>query len=115
MSQSCLFCRIVDGKIPAETCYNGEHVLAFADIKPVAPVHVLVIPKQHIASLSQLQPQHSEVSAQLMLGIQKVVQSHNLDGSGYRVVMNTGSQAGQEVLHLHAHVLGGRCFTWPPG
>ncbi|MEM7403457.1 MAG: histidine triad nucleotide-binding protein [Myxococcota bacterium] len=115
MSHSCLFCRIVAGEIPAQICYSNEHVLAFADIKPVAPVHLLVIPKQHIASLSQLQPNHSNMLAAWMLAIQKVAHDHHLDAAGYRVVVNTGPQAGQEVPHLHAHILGDRQITWPPG
>ena len=115
MSQSCLFCRIVNQEIPAQICYSNQHVLAFADIKPVAPVHLLVIPKQHIASLSQLQPDQGEILAAWTLAIQQVAHDHHLDAAGYRVVVNNGSHAGQEVPHLHAHILGGRPLTWPPG
>lgn len=115
MSSSCLFCRIVAQEVPANILYSSEHVLAFADIKPVAPVHLLVIPKQHIASLAELHTQHRDMLAEFMLGLHTVAREHNLDGSGYRVVINTGSQAGQEIMHLHAHILGGRPLTWPPG
>ncbi len=112
----CLFCKIVAGSIPAKKVYEDEHSLAFFDINPQAPVHVLIIPKKHIAGLSDLQGHDEE---KMLLGhlhavASDIAREHNLKG-GYRTVINTGEEAGQTVFHLHVHLLGGRAMHWPPG
>ncbi len=110
----CLFCKIVNGEIPAEKVYEDEKVLAFKDINPAAPVHVLVIPKQHITSVAQVNNENSDVIAHIFEVISHLTKKLDLE-QGYRVVTNTGEQAGQTVLHLHFHILGGRKMRWPAG
>lgn len=113
MTTSCLFCRIVAGEIPAKRVAESEHALAFHDIAPQAPVHVLVIPKTHYASLAET-PDGTTMAAVSELAKQ-VARELGVDASGYRVVVNTGSDGGQTVHHLHLHLLAGRPMTWPPG
>ncbi len=113
MAESCLFCRIVGGEIPADEIFRTDDVLAFRDISPVSPVHVLVIPLVHIDSLSQLEEE--VLAGKLLLAAAEVARRENLLESGYRIVVNTGRDAGQSVGHIHAHVLGGRALEWPPG
>lgn len=110
--QDCLFCRIVAGTIPAERIYEDETAIAFRDIQPQAPFHVLVIPKAHVASLLDLAP---DTAGPLTSAIQNVAREGGLTEGGFRVVTNIGRDGGQSVFHLHWHVLGGRGLTWPPG
>ncbi|MEW6516316.1 MAG: histidine triad nucleotide-binding protein [candidate division FCPU426 bacterium] len=110
----CLFCRIVKGEIPAKKLYEDEAVLAFADIKPQAPVHVLVIPKEHISTVADVTPSQNPLLGRLILAANRIASDQGLD-SGYRLVVNCRGDAGQEVYHLHLHLLGGRKFSWPPG
>ena len=111
----CLFCQIVDGAIPAKKIYEDEQVMAFDDINPQAQVHVLVIPKRHVVSLDDTQESDAALLGQLLVVCAKMAREHGIAKTGYRVVANTGREAGQTVFHLHLHVLGGRSFTWPPG
>ena len=111
----CLFCRIVLKQIPATIVEETDRTLAFRDINPKAPVHVLVIPKEHIASLKDLKPEHAAVLSELHQTIQAVAQKEQVDGTGFRVVVNQGKDSGQAVSHIHYHVLGGRRLNWPPG
>jgi len=111
----CLFCKIVNGDVPAKVVLSNDHVLAFHDVNPVAPTHVLVIPKEHIASLHDVTAAHAAVLGELLLAGQKVAEQLALGTTGYRLVMNTGKDAGQSVFHVHLHVLGGRPMAWPPG
>ena len=111
----CLFCQIVDGAIPAKKIYEDEQVIAFDDINPQAQVHVLVIPKRHVVSLADTQESDAALLGQLLVVCAKMARDYGIVESGYRVVANTGREAGQTVFHLHLHVLGGRTFTWPPG
>jgi len=111
----CIFCRIVEGAIPTKKIYEDEQVVAFDDINPQARVHVLVIPKQHVVSLDDTQDTDVALLGQLMIVCAKLARERGLAESGYRVVANTGREAGQSVFHLHLHVLGGRAFSWPPG
>ena len=113
MTESCLFCRIVRGEIPVSTIAENEHAIAFRDISPQAPVHVLVVPRRHVASLAEADDA-LEVGAIALLAAQ-VARSEGIDGSGYRTVMNSGADGGQTVHHLHMHLLGGRAMKWPPG
>lgn len=111
---ACLFCRIVAGEVPAERVFETDSVLAFRDIEPQAPVHLLVIPKAHHPTLSELAEAAPEVAAQVLTAARTVAQQEGI-GAGYRLVANNGAQAQQSVFHAHVHVLGGRDFTWPPG
>ena len=110
---NCLFCKIVAGDIPSTKVYEDERILAFRDIAPQAPTHILVIPKAHIASVAEITAENADVVAHIFTVIAKVTKQLGVDS--YRVVSNIGLQAGQSVFHLHFHVLGGRDMTWPPG
>jgi histidine triad (HIT) family protein len=111
---SCLFCRIVDGSIPSAAVYRDDSCYAFADITPKAPTHVLVVPREHIASLSEAGADHPALLGHLLWVAAEIARSKGL-GNGYRVVINTGPDGGQTVDHLHVHLLGGRTLAWPPG
>ena len=111
----CLFCQIVQKRILAKIVHEDEHTLAFDDVNPQAPVHTLIIPKQHVQVVGDLEGDRFGLLAQLLLACTKVAKHKGLAQSGYRIVTNTGPDAGQTVLHLHLHVLGGRRMTWPPG
>ncbi len=111
----CLFCRIVRREIPAAIVHETDDVLAFRDIAPKAPVHLLVIPKRHIEGLQALSADDASVMASLMASVALLAANMGIAASGYRTVINAGSDGGQTVFHLHAHVLGGRQMTWPPG
>jgi histidine triad (HIT) family protein len=113
MSDSCLFCRIVRREIPATVIREDEHTLAFRDIDPKAPTHVLVIPKVHVASLNGVSD--PALVGRLLLAAKEIARDEGIDGSGYRTVMNAGADAGQSVFHVHLHLLGGRRLGWPPG
>jgi histidine triad (HIT) family protein len=112
---SCLFCNILAKKIPADVVYEDEHVLAFRDIRPVAPTHVLVIPREHIAYTHELEAKHAATMGHVMLATRRVAEQLGIAETGYRLVINDGAAACQTVFHIHVHVLGGRSFTWPPG
>ncbi len=111
----CIFCQIVGGAIPAKKLYEDDQVIAFDDLNPQTPVHVLVIPKRHLVSLDDIQDSDSALLGQLLIVCAKMARERGIVDGGYRVVANTGREAGQSVFHLHLHVLGGRPFTWPPG
>lgn len=110
----CVFCKIVAGEIPSKKAYEDDSVLAFYDLDPQAPVHILVIPKEHIASAADITPDNSAVTAHIFEVIAKLSRELGLK-EGFRVVSNCGDCAGQSVKHLHFHLLGGRDFTWPAG
>lgn len=107
MAHDCIFCKIIAGQIPSNKVYEDEHVLVFRDINPQAPVHLLAIPKTHLASVSELTGEDTALLGQIFAAIQQVARETGIDSSGYRVVTNSGSDAGQVVFHLHFHVLGG--------
>jgi histidine triad (HIT) family protein len=111
-SSGCLFCRIVAGEVGSRI-HHDDLVVAFADIHPQAPQHILVVPREHIASLSDLGPQHAPVAGRLLTTAAQLAAGKGL--TDYRVVINCGAGAGQSVFHLHLHLLGGRPFHWPPG
>ena len=110
----CLFCKIVAGDIPAKRFYEDDLTVAFADINPQAPVHLLVIPKQHLPSTAHATAEHAGLLGHLLATVAKIAAEQNLD-RGYRIVINTGADGGQTVDHLHLHLLGGRPMGWPPG
>jgi histidine triad (HIT) family protein len=111
---SCLFCRIVEGEIPSTPTFEDELVYAFADINPKAPVHILIIPREHISSMIDTDPSKRAILGHLLWAAAEIARSKGLT-NGYRVVVNTGEDGGQTVDHLHLHLLGGRQMTWPPG
>jgi histidine triad (HIT) family protein len=111
---SCLFCKIVGGTIPSTAVYQDDQCYVFADIHPRAPVHVLVVPREHIASLSEAVETHRALLGHLLWVAAEIARQNHL-GKGYRVVINNGEDGGQTVEHLHLHVLGGRVLHWPPG
>jgi histidine triad (HIT) family protein len=111
----CLFCKIVQKDIPAKIVYEDDHTLAFDDINPQAPVHALIIPKKHVAAVQDCRNEDSGLLARLLMACANVAKQKGLAESGYRIVTNTGRDAGQTVFHLHLHILGGRHMRWPPG
>lgn len=111
----CLFCKIVAGEIPAELVHQGERLVAFRDVDPQAPLHVLVIPREHVASLDAADGDHRDVLGEALLLAADIARREGVASGGYRTVINTGGDGGQTVHHLHVHVLGGRAMRWPPG
>jgi len=111
----CIFCKIIKKEIPAKIVFEDDKMLAFEDIHPQAPVHILIIPKNHIEKTSDLTNAHVQMIGELILAAKEIAKSKALSESGYRIVLNCNKDAGQEVFHLHVHLLGGRKFTWPPG
>jgi histidine triad (HIT) family protein len=112
-SPSCIFCRIARGEIPAKMVANGKDIVAFRDLNPQAPVHILVIPKKHVASLDDASD--SDLLGRMLALAAAIARQEGIAKSGYRTVINTGKDGGQSVDHLHIHLLGGRHMTWPPG
>ena len=112
---SCLFCKIVAGEIPAAKVYEDDRLIAINDINPQAPMHVLVIPKQHIATLNDLAAKDDELVGMMVRAAASIAKDRGVDGPGFRTVFNCNAQAGQTVFHIHLHVLGGRALSWPPG
>lgn len=111
----CLFCKIVDGRIPAKIVHDDALCLAFEDVNPKSPVHVLVIPKGHVATTNDLLPEDEPMVGHLVTVAARIAKERGIDGSGYRTVLNCNPAAGQSVFHVHLHLMGGRSFGWPPG
>jgi len=111
----CLFCKIAAKEIPSTIVYEDDELVAFRDIAPKAPTHVLVIPKKHIPTLNDVQESDANLMGKLFLAVQKIVKQEKIDQSGYRLVWNCNQDGGQEVYHIHCHILGGRSMKWPPG
>jgi histidine triad (HIT) family protein len=111
----CLFCRIVEGTVKSDVVYQDDSVVAFRDIRPQAPVHILIIPRKHIVSLLDLERENKEMTGHIFQLAVKLAREQGVAKSGFRVVVNCGADAGQTVFHLHYHLLGGRHFGWPPG
>lgn len=114
-ASTCVFCRIVAGELPAKVVAEDDLVLAFRDINPQAPTHVLVIPRQHIPSANALTADQAELVGHMLMVARDIAAGEGLSENGYRLVINTGPDGGQTVDHIHVHVLGGRPFGWPPG
>ena len=112
---SCLFCRIAAGEIPAQILHATDRVLAFRDINPAAPTHVLLIPREHVSRMSELEDRHAETLADLFQAAAHLARAEGVERTGWRIVVNEGADAGQSVFHLHLHLLGGRALAWPPG
>lgn len=111
----CLFCKIAAGEIPSEKVYEDEFVYAFRDIEPQAPVHVIIIPKEHIESANEITEDNCAVIGRVFAAAAKIAKAEGIDEKGYRIVNNCGEDGGQTVMHLHFHMLGKRSLAWPPG
>lgn len=111
----CLFCGIVEGQVKADVLYRDESVVAFRDIRPRAPVHILIVPRKHVASILDLEVNDQIAIGQIFVVIAKLAREQGIAESGFRVAVNSGPDAGQTVFHLHFHLMGGRHFGWPPG
>lgn len=112
---SCLFCKISRKEIPAQIVYEDEQMLAFHDIRPQAPTHILLIPRKHIATINEVADQDALLLGQIMIKAKEIAKQQGIAESGYRLVYNINAHGGQEVYHIHLHLLGGRQMSWPPG
>lgn len=115
MSENCIFCKIVRGEIPSEALYEDERCYAFHDIEPQAPVHVLIVPREHIARVAETEPTDEALLGHLLWVGAQIARRERIADGGYRLVINNGVHGGQAVEHLHVHLLGGRQMNWPPG
>jgi histidine triad (HIT) family protein len=113
--QDCLFCKILSGDIPADIVYESDSAIAFRDINPQAPTHVLIIPRKHIATINDIGEDDQQIVGSLYLAAKEIARAEGISDEGYRAVMNCNEGAGQSVFHIHLHVLGGRALGWPPG
>jgi histidine triad (HIT) family protein len=111
----CIFCKIIDKKVPAKVVYEDEHVLAFEDLNPQAPVHILVIPKKHIPTLLDVKEEDDALVGQLLKTVNRIARERGIAERGFRIVSNCNHESGQTVYHIHIHLLGGRPMLWPPG
>ena len=111
----CLFCALVEGKIKASIVYQDDRIVAFRDIKPQAPVHILIIPRKHVAGVLDIEPDDHALIAAIFQVAARLAHEQGIADSGFRVVVNSGADAGQSVFHLHYHLIGGRRMSWPPG
>jgi histidine triad (HIT) family protein len=115
VDEGCVFCKIVKREIPAEILHVSDNVVAFRDLNPQAPTHILLIPKEHIVSVADIEDRHGDMLADMMQAATHLARADGIDRTGFRLVSNTGPESGQEVFHLHFHLLGGREMGWPPG
>lgn len=113
--QSCVFCRICEKQLPSAIVYEDDRVVAFKDINPQAPVHLLVVPRKHIPRVTDLEEADADLMLHVFHVVRQLAQDSNISGNGFRIVMNCGDDGGQTVAHLHVHLLGGRQMRWPPG
>ncbi|MGD8536650.1 MAG: histidine triad nucleotide-binding protein [Candidatus Aminicenantes bacterium] len=113
--EDCIFCKIINKEIPASIVYEDERIIAFDDINPQAPVHILLIPKEHFPSLNEIPEDKKNVLNHLLLKAREIAREKEIGERGYRIVLNTARESGQDVLHIHFHLLGGRQMSWPPG
>ena len=111
----CLFCKIVAGEIPCDKVFENELLIAFKDISPISPTHILIITKKHISSLNKLEEEDRLLAGEILLSAKKIAKSEKIELSGYRTVINTNNDGGQTVFHIHMHLIGGRQMDWPPG
>jgi histidine triad (HIT) family protein len=113
--EECIFCKIIRKEIPASIVYEDEKMIAFNDINPQAPVHILLIPKEHFPSLNEIPEDKKGILSHLLLKAKEIAREKKIADIGYRIVLNTARESGQEVLHIHFHLIGGRQMSWPPG
>ena len=112
---NCLFCRIIEKSIPTKIVYESENIVAFNDISPQAPIHILIIPKEHIDTINNIDNNHKELLGEMLLVAKKLAKDNNIADDGYRLIFNRNNNGGQAVYHIHLHLLGGRQMKWPPG
>jgi len=112
---ACLFCKIIEGEIPSSKVHEDANLVAFRDVNPQAPLHVLIVPRRHVATLNDLTPEDDELLGSMVRVAADLARQHGYDERGYRTVFNCNREAGQTVFHIHLHLLAGRGFTWPPG
>ena len=112
---NCIFCKVVNRSVPSKTIFENENVIAFEDLHPQAPTHILVVPKKHIATLNDATPEDQSLLGEIILAATTIAKDRHISSSGYRLVANTMAGAGQSVFHIHFHLLGGRSLAWPPG
>ncbi|HZN62020.1 MAG TPA: histidine triad nucleotide-binding protein [Planctomycetota bacterium] len=115
MAAECLFCRIAEGTIPATTVYSNDEIVAFRDVNPQAPTHILVIPRKHIASILELDPADEALAGRILRTAAAIARAEKIADRGFRLVLNCNREGGQTVFHLHVHLVGGRVMSWPPG
>jgi histidine triad (HIT) family protein len=115
MMSDCIFCKIVNKQVPAAIVFENENVLAFRDIRPKAPTHILIIPKRHIPTVNDILPEDGALIGEIFQVAKTIAQQEKIQNNGYRLVMNCNRDGGQEVYHIHLHLLGGRRMNWPPG
>ena len=115
MSTNCIFCKIVSGEISSQKVYSDEWVTAFRDIHPVAPTHILIVPNKHIASVNEIEPEDETPIGHMLIVARKLAEEENISKTGYRLIVNSGPHAGQEVFHVHMHLLGGQKMRYPMG
>lgn len=113
--EDCIFCKIINKKIPASIVFEDEKIIAFNDINPQAPIHILLIPREHFTSLNDIPEEKKNILSHLLLKARQIAQEKGIAEKGYRIVLNTEKDSGQEVFHIHFHLLGGRRMHWPPG
>lgn len=113
LEKNCIFCQIIRAEIPCSKVYEDDDLLAFNDINPIAPVHILVIPKLHISSLNEVDEKHSKILAKMLMLSKKLAKDFGIHESGFRTIINTGEDGGQTVFHLHLHLIGGKPQSWP--
>ncbi len=113
--EDCIFCKIINKEIPASIVFEDEKMIAFNDINPQAPIHILLIPREHFASLNDIPEEKKGILSRLLLKARQIAQEKGIAEKGYRIVLNTEKDSGQEVFHIHFHLLGGRRMHWPPG
>ncbi|HEA65186.1 MAG TPA: histidine triad nucleotide-binding protein [Candidatus Aminicenantes bacterium] len=113
--EDCIFCKIINKEIPATIVFEDEKIIAFNDINPQAPIHILLIPREHFASLNDIPEEKKNILSHLLLKARQIAQEKGIAEKGYRIVLNTEKDSGQEVFHIHVHLLGGRQMHWPPG
>jgi histidine triad (HIT) family protein len=111
----CLFCKIREGEIPCDKVYENDDIIAFRDVNPQAPTHVLIVPRKHIATVNDLDEGDKDIVGNMLLVAKKIAADEGIAEDGYRLVLNCNSKAGQTVFHIHMHLIGGRVMTWPPG
>lgn len=111
----CIFCKIASHEVPSNIVYEDDDVIAFKDINPQAPIHLLIVPKEHISSILDINNENGHIVNKIIKVAQSLAKKNNIDEKGFRLVINTGDDGGQTVKHLHFHLLGGRFMTWPPG
>ncbi|MCS7227383.1 MAG: histidine triad nucleotide-binding protein [Endomicrobia bacterium] len=115
MNRECIFCKIINKEIKSEIVFENENIIVFKDINPQAPLHLLIVPKKHISSLNEIDDDNKSIIAEVFMTAKIIATQLGVENEGYRIVVNTGKNAGQEVFHIHFHFLSGRKFSWPPG